>query len=80
VPSSEVRQLLILSTHANLATAFWRILIFYIGGVFVIGLVVPSTSDEIFQATQATTGAAASPFVVAATMLGVSGLNHVINA
>ncbi|KIM29116.1 hypothetical protein M408DRAFT_128424 [Serendipita vermifera MAFF 305830] len=59
---------------------FWRILIFYIGGVFVIGLVVPSTSPEIFQATQATTGAAASPFVVAATLLGIRGLHHVINA
>ena len=43
---------------------FWRILIFYIGGVFVIGLTVPSTDPTLFVATQSKTGAAASPFVV----------------
>ncbi|KAG8776407.1 hypothetical protein FRC16_004538 [Serendipita sp. 398] len=59
---------------------FFRILVFYIGGVFVIGLIVPSTANDLFIATtQATTGAAASPFVVAATMLGIRGLRHVIN-
>ncbi|KAG8841163.1 hypothetical protein FRB91_005283, partial [Serendipita sp. 411] len=56
---------------------FFRILVFYIGGVFVIGLIVPSTANDLFIATtQATTGAAASPFVVAATMLGIRGLRH----
>lgn len=52
---------------------FYRILILYIGGVFVIGLVVPRTNSSLFVATQAKTGAAASPFVVAATL--VSSLN-----
>jgi len=59
---------------------FWRILIFYIGGVFVIGLVVPSTNQSLFIATKSKTGAAASPFVVAATLVGIKVLNHVINA
>jgi yeast amino acid transporter len=27
---------------------FFRILVFYIGGVFVIGLIVPSTSKTLF--------------------------------
>ncbi|KAG8933953.1 hypothetical protein FRC02_010888 [Tulasnella sp. 418] len=58
---------------------FWRILVFYIGGVFVIGLIVPSNDPNLFVATKAKTGAAASPFVVAATNFGIRGLNHVIN-
>lgn len=43
---------------------FWRIVIFYVGGVLVIGMVVPSTSTELFTANKSKTGAAASPFVV----------------
>lgn len=43
---------------------FFRIVVFYIGGVFVIGLVVPSTNQSLFTASKAKTGAAASPFVV----------------
>ncbi|KAJ7709955.1 dicarbixylic amino acid permease [Mycena rosella] len=59
---------------------FFRILVFYVGGVFVIGLVVPSTNTSLFTANKAKTGAAASPFVVAATLAGIRVLNHVINA
>ncbi|KXN82072.1 Dicarboxylic amino acid permease [Leucoagaricus sp. SymC.cos] len=59
---------------------FWRILVFYVGGVFVIGLIVPSTDDSLFVATKAKTGAAASPFVVATILVGIRVLNHVINA
>ncbi|TFK29894.1 dicarboxylic amino acid permease [Coprinopsis marcescibilis] len=58
---------------------FFRILVFYVGGVFVIGLIVPSTDPTLFVATQSKTGAAASPFVVAATLVGVETLSHVIN-
>ncbi|KAJ7046731.1 dicarbixylic amino acid permease [Mycena alexandri] len=59
---------------------FFRILVFYVGGVFVIGLVVPSTNTSLFLANKSKTGAAASPFVVAATLAGIRTLNHVINA
>ncbi|KAJ7109326.1 dicarbixylic amino acid permease [Mycena epipterygia] len=59
---------------------FFRILVFYVGGVFVIGLVVPSTDTSLFLANKAKTGAAASPFVVASTLAGIRVLNHVINA
>ncbi|KAF9005606.1 dicarbixylic amino acid permease [Cyathus striatus] len=58
---------------------FFRILVFYVGGVFVIGLIVPSTNDMLFVATKSKTGAAASPFVVATTLVGIRVLNHVIN-
>ncbi|EEB91985.1 hypothetical protein MPER_09568, partial [Moniliophthora perniciosa FA553] len=46
---------------------------------FVIRLIVPSTNDQLFVATRAKTGAAASPFVVATTLVGIKVLNHVIN-
>ncbi|KAF7338336.1 AA-permease domain-containing protein [Mycena venus] len=59
---------------------FFRILVFYVGGVFVIGLVVPSTDTSLFTANKSKTGAAASPFVVATTLVGIRVLNHVINA
>ncbi|CAA7271742.1 unnamed protein product [Cyclocybe aegerita] len=59
---------------------FWRILVFYVGGVFVIGLIVPSTNENLFTAIRARTGAAASPFVVATTLVGIKVLNHVINS
>lgn len=58
---------------------FFRILVFYVGGVFVIGLIVPSNAQDLFISTQQKTGAAASPFVVASKMLGIRALDHVIN-
>jgi amino acid transporter len=58
---------------------FFRILVFYVGGVFVIGLIVPSTNDDLFIATKSRIGAAASPFVVATKLVGIRTLDHVIN-
>jgi len=58
---------------------FLRIVVFYIGGVFVIGLTVPRTNNSLFVANSSKTGAAASPFVVATTLVGIKVLNHVIN-
>jgi amino acid transporter len=49
---------------------FWRILIFYIGSVFVVGLIVPANDPRLLDATKASTSAAASPFVVAITIAG----------
>ncbi|KAH6918148.1 dicarboxylic amino acid permease [Coprinopsis sp. MPI-PUGE-AT-0042] len=67
----------------NIPTAirrtFFRILVFYVGGVFVIGLIVPSGDQTLFVATQSKVGAAASPFVVAAGLVGINALRHVIN-
>ncbi|KAI0316684.1 dicarbixylic amino acid permease [Amylostereum chailletii] len=59
---------------------FFRILVFYIGGVLIISMIVPRTNDQLFVANKSKTGAAASPFVVATTLVGIKGLNHVINA
>ncbi|KAF6765162.1 dicarboxylic amino acid permease [Ephemerocybe angulata] len=59
---------------------FFRILVFYVGGVFVIGLIVPSTHPDLFIATKSKAGAAASPFVVAIRLVGIKVLDHIINA
>ncbi|KAG2413328.1 hypothetical protein HFD88_002517 [Aspergillus terreus] len=58
---------------------FWRISFFYIGGVFCLGLVVSSSSDRLINATKASTGAGASPFVVAIVDSGIAVLPHIIN-
>ncbi|KAK7044142.1 hypothetical protein VNI00_007859 [Paramarasmius palmivorus] len=52
-----------------------RILLFYIGGTFVIGLLVPSNEPKL---NLGDTGA--SPFVIAIQNAGIRGLPSVINA
>ncbi|KAF7304841.1 AA-permease domain-containing protein [Mycena kentingensis (nom. inval.)] len=69
-----------LQIPAAIKRTFWRILVFYVGGVFVIGLITPSTDDLLFTATKAKAGAAASPFIVATTLVGIKTLDHVLNA
>jgi amino acid transporter len=59
---------------------FWRIVVFYVGGVFVIGLITPRTSDFLIDSTKAKAGAAASPFVAAVQLVGITSLTHLINA
>ncbi|KAK0465379.1 amino acid permease [Desarmillaria tabescens] len=54
-----------------------RILLFYIGGTAVIGLLVPST-DSRLNLSDGT--AASSPFVIAIKNAGIGGLPSVINA
>ncbi|CAM1501857.1 Fc.00g038410.m01.CDS01 [Cosmosporella sp. VM-42] len=57
----------------------WRITFFYIIGVLVLGMAVPYTNDRLIGATTASTGAAASPFVVAVQLAGIPVFPHVIN-
>ncbi|KAH7910728.1 dicarboxylic amino acid permease [Hygrophoropsis aurantiaca] len=59
---------------------YFRILVFYVGGTFVISLTVPSTDTTLFVANASKAGAGASPFVVATTLAGIRVINHVINA
>ena len=51
-----------------------RILLFYIGGVTIIGLLVPHTDERLDLSTGT---AAASPFVIAIQMAGIKGLPSV---
>ncbi|KAI0321690.1 amino acid permease [Amylostereum chailletii] len=54
-----------------------RILLFYIGGVTIIGLLVPSNNGQLNLNTGT---AASSPFVIAIQSSGIKVLPHIINA
>ncbi|KIJ65419.1 hypothetical protein HYDPIDRAFT_130547 [Hydnomerulius pinastri MD-312] len=62
--------------------AFYRILIFYMIGIFIAGMIVPSNDKRLLQpfadSTQAT--AAASPYVIAIQNAGIRVVPSVINA
>ncbi|CAG8074746.1 unnamed protein product [Penicillium salamii] len=57
---------------------FWRIMIFYVLGTFMVGLIVPSNAEWLMGASGANTKA--SPFVVSIQNAGISGLPSVMNA
>jgi amino acid transporter len=59
---------------------FYRILVFYICSVFLLGLCVPYNDPLLISATKASTSANASPFVVAIKNAQIGKLDHVINA
>ncbi|KAF5520088.1 Dicarboxylic amino acid permease [Colletotrichum aenigma] len=59
---------------------FYRILFFYCLSVLLIGMLVPYNSPELAFANKQSTGASASPFVVAAQVAGVKVVPHIINA
>lgn len=58
---------------------FYRILIFYVISVFLLGMIVPYNSSLLAFATKASTSAAASPFVVAIEIAGIQVLPAVVN-
>lgn len=57
---------------------FWRITFFYVVNLFVLGLILPASSDELLNSSGANTKA--SPFVLAIRLAGVKGLPSVFNA
>lgn len=59
---------------------FYRIVVFYILSVFFLGMVVPYNSDLLGFATDASTSAAASPFVVAIKIARIPYLDSILNA
>ncbi|KAI8461462.1 amino acid permease/ SLC12A domain-containing protein [Phakopsora pachyrhizi] len=58
-------------------TVFFRILLFYVGGVTIIGLLVPSNSTRLLGQSN---DAASSPFVIAIENAGISVLPDIVNA
>ncbi|EIM85354.1 uncharacterized protein STEHIDRAFT_80731 [Stereum hirsutum FP-91666 SS1] len=54
----------------------YRILFFYIGGIMLVGMLVPADNAQL----GADSSAAASPFVIAIQQGGISVLPHVLNA
>ncbi|KAJ6539054.1 amino acid permease-domain-containing protein [Mycena capillaripes] len=57
-----------------------RILLFYIGGVIIIGLLVPSNDDGLNLSSGTAGTAASSPFVIAIQRSGIKTLPSIINA
>jgi yeast amino acid transporter len=55
---------------------FWRILIFFVLTIFMIGLLVPYDNESLLNDS---TNASASPFVIAAQLAGVKTLPGLIN-
>lgn len=59
---------------------FWRILVFYVLSVLLVGTLVPFNDKKLAFAIGASSSAAASPFVVAIELSGIPVLSHIINA
>ncbi|PWY64978.1 hypothetical protein BO94DRAFT_579946 [Aspergillus sclerotioniger CBS 115572] len=59
---------------------FWRIASFYVIGVLVLGMAVPSNDARLLGANKQSTSAAASPFVVAINIAKMSVLPDIVNA
>ena len=57
---------------------FWRIALFYIISLFLVGLILPSNDPNLLGSSGANTKA--SPFVLAIKLAGVKGLPSVFNA
>ncbi len=57
---------------------FWRITLFYILSLTMVGLLVPWTDHRLLQSNN-TAGAVASPFVIAIQNAGIQGLPSVFN-
>ena len=60
----------------SIRRVYIRILLFYIGGVTIIGLLVPYNHPDLDLSSTA----AGSPFVIAIKTAGIKGLPSVINA
>lgn len=58
---------------------FWRISLFYIVSLTIVGLLVPWNEPHLLQ-SQYSTDAVASPFVIAIQNAGIEGLPSVFNA
>ncbi|KKF93517.1 putative proline-specific permease put4 [Ceratocystis platani] len=60
---------------------FYRLLFFYVIGVFAVGIICSSRDPTLMAAVDGSLpGAAASPWVIGIVNLGISGLPHVVNA
>ncbi|QRV73908.1 amino acid permease [Ceratobasidium sp. AG-Ba] len=56
---------------------FYRIVVFYILGILITGMIVPHNSPELLQDTGTS---AQSPYVIAINLAGIKALPHIINA
>ncbi|KAJ5677598.1 Dicarboxylic amino acid permease [Penicillium maclennaniae] len=59
---------------------FYRILVFYVLSVLLVGTLVKYNDPKLAFAVNASSSAAASPFVVAIENAGIPALSHILNA
>lgn len=57
----------------------WRIVFFYVLGALVLGMSVPFDNGMLIGGTKKSTGAAASPFVIAVQIANIPVFPHVVN-
>ena len=58
---------------------FWRIMIFYVLSVFLLGMIVPYNSPELAFANKQGSKASTSPSVVAISLAGIKALSGILN-
>ncbi|TCD68026.1 hypothetical protein EIP91_011637 [Steccherinum ochraceum] len=56
---------------------FWRVLLFYIGGILITGMIIPYDDPRLLQDTGT---AAESPYVIVMSSAGIKVLPHIVNA
>ena len=56
---------------------FWRILIFYVGMMFFIGILIPYNDPQLLSSSSKT---AASPLTISLSEAGIQPAAHVVNA
>lgn len=61
-------------------TVLFRLVVFYIGGALSVGILVAYNDPAFVAKYSSSSDAAASPYVVAMTNMGIKGLPHIINA
>lgn len=64
-------------------TVYWRYTFFFVFGALCVGTVVPwndPTLQDILAGTSLKSGAAASPYVIAMTNMGINVLPHIVTA
>ncbi|KAJ5692715.1 hypothetical protein N7462_002138 [Penicillium macrosclerotiorum] len=66
------------SLPAAIKQVFWRILIFYVVSLLIVGLLVPYTDEKLVTGSSSA-DAHASPFVIAIENAGILGLPSVVN-
>lgn len=67
------------SLPSSIKQVFWRITLFYVLGLFFVGLLIPSDDPRLLSSA-AYTDVKASPFVLVGLYAGLRGFDHFMNA
>ncbi|KAJ5247319.1 General amino-acid permease GAP2 [Penicillium chermesinum] len=67
------------SLPSAIKQVFWRIALFYVVSLLLVGLLVPYNTPQLLNASSSAPDANTSPFVIAIKNAGISGLPSVMN-